>query len=274
MTGATLGGTTGATLGTTSGATLGTVATEPYLIDGQQAGELTSEAATYRTLSLSFRVTTARLEQVFRPLKPDEGKVDTVTTDTGGYRAVDRADGANTFSLDPPPRRQPLRRTGDVHVASYEEDLVSQAVGEFQVDIEFVRARERTDTASISQTAASDEWGLTTVNGTIATGRVDADLLGTGRDGVERFEILARLTFEQALAWETAVSQQAGVRVKSIPDAPNVVRDDTSSDTNTITVDAPDSQSVVSDGDYVVLEWETERLNDAFQEYTIEVAAV
>jgi hypothetical protein len=70
------------------------------------------------------------------------------------------------------------------------------------------------------------------------------------------------------------VSQQAGVRVKSIPDAPNVVRDDTSSDTNTITVDAPDSQSVVSDGDYVVLEWETERLNDAFQEYTIEVAAV
>lgn len=243
-----------------------------WVIGGEQLTTVTGETSTARTLTLQPRVTTDTLEATLRPLKTDEGKVDVLGTDDGGFVAIDRADGGNSFSIIPPVTRQPLRQSGTVHVARYEEDLVSQAVGEWDVTLELTRDADRTDTPSISQTPAADEWGITTRYGEIATSRVDAEVVGTGEGGVQQFELLTRLTDEQAHAFEAALSQLGAGRVRNVPDAPNVAVDDTSGNVATVTLDTPDSQTVVGDGDYVVTEWESTRLTDAYQEVSVTVA--
>lgn len=246
-------------------------------LDWQIAGAVvpraTNEIATPRTLSLVLRVESETLLNDVRGLKSDEGKVDVLARDDGGFVAVDRADGDNTYELIPPIFRQPLRQTRDYHVDRYEESLVSQSVDEWDVELDLVQDADRTDTPSVSQTPAADEWGFTTRYGEIATGRVDATFAGTGEDGVERFDILARLTFEQCHVFEAALARLGAGRVRDIPDATNVAVDATSGNVATVTVDAPNSQNEVADGDYLVTEWQSERLNDAFQEVEFTLAA-
>ena len=244
-----------------------------WQLGGQALTEVTGETSTAVRLTLTSRVTTTVLENALRPLKPNEGKVDVLMTDDGGFVAVDRANENNTFTADPPERRKPLRQSGDVHVERYEEDLVSSEVGEWDVELELIRDADREDTPSISETPAADEWGFTTALGTIATARVDAEFLGTGSDGVERYELTTRLTFDQAHSFEAALAKIAGTRVKQIPDAPNIIVDETAGDDNTVTVDAPDGQTVVADGEYVVTEWESRRINDGYQEVSFTMAA-
>jgi len=236
-----------------------------WLLDGEPIPRATDETATQEGVSLTFRVTTSVLENRLRPLKADEGKVAVLPTDDGGFVSVDRANGDNSFQFRPPTTREPLRERGTYHVDRYEESLVSQDVGEWTVELELSKADNRTDSPSLSQSPAADEWGFTTRFGTIATGRVDAELVGTGEGGVERYELITRLTFEQAHVFEAALSLLNGTRIRERPDTTNVVEDATSGDANTLTVDAPDGQSTVADGDYVVTEWTSERLNDAYQ---------
>jgi hypothetical protein len=243
-----------------------------WILDGEPIVRVTGETSTDRTLSLSLRVTTELLEQELRPLKTDEGKVDVIGTDDGGFVAVDRADGGNTFRLIPPVRRLPLRRESDMHVTRYEESLVSQDVSEWQVDVEFQRDEERGDSPSLSQTPAADEWGIETRYGEIATGRVDADVLGTGEGGAERFELTTRLTKRQTQVFESALNRLGAGRIRNIPDAPNEAVDDSTDDAVTVTLDTPDSQDTVSDGEYIVTEWESERLTDAYQTVSFTVA--
>lgn len=244
-----------------------------WWIDGQPVPTVTDEVATDRRLSLTLRVSASTLESTLRSLKTDEGKVNVLPTDDGGFVAIDRANGSNTFALTPPDAREPLRQAGDFHVASYEEEMVTQTTDEWDVTLELVRDADRTDSPSLSQTPAADEWGLTTRYGTIATGRVDAEFAGTGEGGVERFELTTRLTFDQTHTFEAALSQLGGVRVREIPDGDNVAVDDTSAAAGTLTIDAPDGQSVVADGDYVVTGWESTRLNDAASEVALTIAA-
>jgi hypothetical protein len=86
----------------TRGPTLGV---DAWLIDNEYIGQETGETRTPKTLSLTTRVRTSVLTSVLRPLKTDEGKVAVLPTDDGGWTAVERADGANTFSVTPPIRR-------------------------------------------------------------------------------------------------------------------------------------------------------------------------
>lgn len=260
---------------------------ESWWVDGVPVPTAINETATARTLSLTFRVTSQDLLDTVRQLKPDEGKVDVLTVDDGGFSAIDRANGANSFTLTPPTARLPLRGEDTYHVNRYEETLVSQDIGEWTVDVEFIKSRNRTDSPTISETKSGavfdwtfpqtfEErlgWAFDTRYGQIATDRVDAEFLGTGSDGVERFELVARLSFEQAHVLEAAYSRLAGGRVKQIPDAPNVMVDETTDDAVTVTVNAPESQSTVADGAYVITEWESERLNDRFQSVAFTVAA-
>lgn len=261
--------------------------TDPnWKVDGAGVTRRTREVATHRTLTLGFRVTTALLTSTLRPLKANEGKVDVLRTDDGGHSAVDRANGANTFTLDPPERRKPLRQAADYHVARYEESLISEAVDEWQVELELVRSENRTDSETNSEALSGGAtfdwvfdqafgpsvWGFDTANGSISTESVDAEFLGTGADGVKRFELQMRLTSDQAHHWETEFDRLGGVRIQPIPDAANKAVDDTGGDANTMTVSPPTTGSEVPSGEYVVLSWSSTRINEAFQGVTAEIA--
>jgi hypothetical protein len=260
-----------------------------WVIDEQPIGTTTSENATHQNLQLTTRVETQDLLDTLRSLKSDEGKVDVLPRDDGGFVAVDRADGGNTYHVLPPAERLPLRREQDVHVERYEESLVSQSVDEWDVELELIKSTNRTDSPSSPDTegyrngAVFDasfpmvfarpglEWVFGTRYGEIQTGRVDADVVGSGEQGVRRFDIVARLTFAQAHVFEAALNRVGGARVRDIPDATNTVVDDTDNDVVTVSVDPAGGNGVVPTGDYVVSGWESERLNDAVQEVSFRI---
>jgi len=232
----------------------------------------TAESATDSTLSIVFRVESGTLNDTLRPLKSDQGKAKLLRTDDGGFTVVDRANGGNTFDVRPPVNRLPLRQRSDYHVESYEESLVSQTVDEWDVELELLRTANRTDSPSINETRASDEWAFDTRYGQIATERVDAEFVGRGEGGVRRFEITARLTKEQSHVFAAALNRLGGARVRDTPDATNVAVDDTDDDAATLGVTSPVSDTIVSDGDYVVQEWQSRRLNDGYQEVEFVIA--
>jgi hypothetical protein len=237
--------------------------------------ELTSskdETATPQTLSVTFRVDADTLNSALRPLKDDQGKVNVLPTDDGGFRAVDRADGANTYRVFPPVGRKPLRLTEDYHVVEYEESIVSTDAGEWDVGLELVRSADRDDSPSISQTRDSGEWAFETRFGTIATASVIAEFIGRGEGGVRRFELISRMTQRQARAFESALNRINAARTREIPDATNVAVDDSSDDAATVTVTPPNNADEVPAGDYVVTEWESSRLNNAFQSVRFVIA--
>lgn len=274
MTGFTLGAPSGTTLGGDSGGTLGT-APRQWTLDGVTLSDARAiaETVTPETISLTWRVTNATLLDYLRGLKRNEGKAAVLGKDTGGFVAVGRADGGNTFALSPPDRRKPLRAPRTVHVQRYEESLVSQDGDTWDVELEFAVDENRTDRETIAQGGSGSDWGITTRYGTIATERVDADVLGTGEGGVKRFELTARLTFKQAHSFEAGLARIGGGRVRAVPDAPNVAVDDTSDDAATINLRTPTSQTAVADGDYVVTDWDSSMLRTgAYQEVTFTVA--
>lgn len=259
---------------------------DPWQLDGEDIPTVVEETATHDTLALTLRVETRILRDKLRPLKTDEGKVSLLATDDGGFRAVDRANGTNSFTLSPPDRRKPLRQDGTYHVDRYEEDLVSQENDEWDVTLVFVPAENRADEPAIDEQLSgaftfdatfdatfenlNNEWHFGTRMGDIVTNRVDAELAGTGEDGVERFELTIRLTHEQTHALEAALSLINGVRIRQIPDGKNVAVDDTNG-TATITVDSPTDETI-ADGEYAALEFESTRLNDAFQQVDLVLA--
>jgi len=306
MTGFSLGETTGATLGTTNGGTLGTTS-DVWVIGGHPLPGQFDETATYRSLTLSFRLQTEALLDRARSLKTNDNQISVLTTDNGGFTAVDRAGGANTYQVDPPTDREPLRQPGTHHVARYEEELVGQQdVSEWNVELELIRNADRTDRPSISATEQvpvgngdgftlgttdgatlgtsdggtlgspngderpRDWWGLGTRYGDILTQRVDGEFLGTGADGVPRFELMTRLTFQQAHVFEAALAKVDGQRVRQIPDGDNVAVDETGGDV-TLDVTSP-TPDVVASGDYTVTEWQSERISDVYQEVSVKIA--
>jgi hypothetical protein len=265
-----------------------TLGVDAWLIDNDYIGQVTGETRTPRTLSLTTRVQTDVLTSVLRPLKTDEGKVDVLATDDGGWTAVDRADANNSFIVTPPFRRQDLRTSGVYHVDRYEEDLVSQTVGEWDVSLDLVEDANRTDGDTGSPpadgagfpwvfdqafTRGEDAmWLLETPANTLVTDRVDAEFVGTGDGGVERFQLTVRLSFAQSRVFESELSRLAGGRIREIPDATNVAVDDTGGRA-TLGVAAPGG-AVVPDGRYVIVEpWESRRLSEAFQELSVTIAS-
>ena len=282
----------------------------PWNIDGQEIETETEEEATQKTLTLTFRVETQTLLEQLRELKTDEGQVETLELDDGGFISVDRAGGENTFAVTPPETRQPLRDETDYHVEAYEETLVSQSVSEWDVTLELVRSENRTDEPTITideqveqpetdtggtlgdesgftlgglggatlgnqqvTEIPADWWGIQSEYGTIATGRVDADFLGTGFGGVERFELRTRLTKDQTHVIESVLSRLGAVRVRDVADQQNLITDETPERLNTLEIDSP-TPDILESGEYVALDFESVRLNDAFNELVIEIASV
>lgn len=301
-----LGGPNGTQLGGSKSGTLGTAATN-WTLDGRELANAraTAETATATTLTLTWRVTSRADLRTLRTLKRDEGKVSTLSTDDGGHRAIDRANGSNTHTLTPPGRRQPLRTTRTVHVERYEEDLISQTAREWSVEVEFAVAEPRGDNPTIilgeqadaeatdtgtqlggpnglilgtenggtlgtATVVPADTWGFETPQGTLVTDRVDADVVGTGEGGVRRYDLTARFDKRQATTFESAFKRIRGSRVKEVPDAPNVMVDELDGDL-TVSANAPDDQNGVDDGAYVLTEWQSTRVNDRYQsvEFTI-----
>jgi len=243
-----------------------------WVIAGDEVTDILTETATPERLSLTARVSRPTLRDVVRPLRSDEGKYRVFADDSGGYRAVDTADGNNTFVINAPIGRVPLRPLRDeYHVDRYEEEVVETTGDEWDVTLELVPDATRDDDATVDETPTASEYAFETVNGTIATDRVDADVTGVGEGGVDRATLTLKLTFDQAYALERALAQNRGTRVRTIEDGTNRAVDETVDGSNTLMITSPDEDTLPS-GEYVVVEpFESTRLNDSWQVVELEI---
>jgi len=236
-----------------------------WQIDGDGITSITEEVRTWDSLKLTFRTDASVVTSTLRALDGEAGKVDVLEASDGGYIAVDRADGGNTYTLVPPITRLPLRVEGDFHVDEYDEEVVDQQGDRYDVSLTFVPDADRETSNGLSETAATGEWLFTFDTGSIATAKVSAeDLAGIGKGGTTGKRLSLLLDKEQATVIEESASKQAAVRTREVPDGSNVSEDNSAGDENTVTVTSPDTDTF-ADGDYVVQEWETTMLNDDFQ---------
>jgi len=302
MTGFTYGGEDGATYGTDDGATLGVGADDPSAADGpgftygtvngatygtddgglwgqpfrrwvlgkNPVAELIEETRTWDTLTLVFRSDRATVINQLRPLDSDAGKVEVLERSDGGFDAIDRADGRNTYQITPPAGRIPPRLAGDYLVDEYEEEVVDQQGKQFRVTVTLVPDQDRDTDSHYAETPSGGDWKFDFSTGTIATPRVRADVGGGASKGTQAKRLRLILTDKQVQVLEESASLLNAVRIREVPDGANVAEDNSPGDQNTVTVASP-NENVFESGEYVVDEWETVMQNDRFHKVTLTV---
>lgn len=234
-----------------------------WRVGARQVSTLVEEARTWQELNLSFRASEATTRDVLRPMDAESGKLSVVADADGGYTTIDRAGGSNTYTLRPPTARDPPRRGDDYLVKEYEEEMADQQGGIYRVTLRMVADEERNTTSSLSESASGSQWEFAFHTGTIATKRVHQEIQGAASKGKTGKQLTLTLTPEQVKVLEESASHLNAVRIREVPDGPNLAEDNTSNDRNTVTVTSPDPD-VFASGDYRVSEWETSWRNEDF----------
>lgn len=239
-----------------------------WKIDGQSITSITDEIREWDGLTLTFQTDVSTVTNHLRALDGQAGKVELIERADGGFIAVDRADGDNTYAVSPPVQRQPLRVDGDFLVDEYDEEVSDQQGDHYEVTLQLIPDADRETTNALAETADAGEWTFEFDTGTIATSRVSAELDAVGKNGTPGKRLTLILDNDQATVLEESASKLAAVRIREVPDGDNVAEDNSEGDTNTVTVSSPDTDTF-PDGSYVVQEWETTMQNNDWQRVRI-----
>lgn len=239
-----------------------------WRVGGLQLRELLNETRTWETLTLEFRSNRDHVLSRLRPLDTDAGKLELLERSDGGFVAVDRVDGSNTFEVAPPTGRIPPRIAGDYLVDEYNEEIVDQQGNEYRVTVSLIPDEDRNTNSGYTETAGAGEWEFDFYTGTIATTRVHSELGTSGGSGTKSKRLTLILDADQVQVLEESASFLNAVRTREVPDGENVSEDNSPGDRNTVTVASPD-EDVLESGDYVVQEWKSEMQNDRFQRVSL-----
>lgn len=237
--------------------------------------ELTSEKATHKSLELIFQTGSPSTLQQF---DVDSGKVEDHVTRNGQFFAQDLASGDNTFTLIPPSQRDDLRKVREYCVDTYNETVIDQQADKYEINITFIPKRPKFFTSVLlDETRASDEWGFEFPDEgqgtkTVATQRVSSDVTTSSKGSVTSVELSMFLTTDQAQVFEEYLCRGIeATRTRVVPDGTDVTEDNTSSNTNTIALTVPQSNSAVPDDDYVAREYTTEWINDGYHRVSVKL---
>lgn len=242
------------------------ISSDAWLVDGVPAKTLQSETRTHRSLSLALRVGEATRSAVLAPLRETAEKLDTLIAADGSFRTLDRAPTDGVYTLTPPPDRDPPREQRDYLVADYAERPLDQQSVSHAVEVEFrAGANREPDGSATDETRASDEWAVDFRSAQIATKRVKYQRQSGTETAANTETLTLILTPTQTKILEESATRSGAVSVREVPDGPNSYDDDSASptDANTVTVTTPDGTDPMPDGDYVVVDWETEWLSAA-----------
>lgn len=124
---------------------------------------------------------------------------------------------------------------------------------------------------------ASEAWELEFAEGTVTTTRIDSDVEKGGKTADGASAVSFVLERDEAIIVEESLNRLAAVRVREVPDGPNIPEDANSDDRNTIQVVEPDdlerSEEFLLQRTYVVTEYETELINNEFFQITLSLFA-
>lgn len=211
--------------------------------------ELTGVRATHDRLTLSWTGHVTDLDAL-REFRDHAGDVTKTTDSDGSWEGLDRSDGTNEFSVKPPSSLRPPLDLAK-HVVDQYRERGGDAGLVRDVQVRFLRTGPRDDSASLSESAASDEWEFQFSEGTIAT--TDVTAADAGPEGDVEFR--ARLDTDQTTVVLTSLTRLDAVSVEPVPDGDDFVRDNSPNSTNTVTINRPTdlgSEYLPDEGDYVV----------------------
>lgn len=251
---------------------------EFWQLDGKRIGVVTGETRDWEQITLTARADVSTVQNDIRPKMEHAGKYDVLSTSTGGFTAVDDANGQNEVTLSAPKARQDLRPMSYWHVDDYREEQIDQSGNEYEIEIAAVAAENKNTDGSYSypaETRASDEWEFDFATGRFTTRRVRSDIGGQGRDGGRERSLTMLLDRAQTKTVEDNASRLHAVTRRAVPGGSNVAVDTSPDGRNTVTVTPPDGVTDAFDqGDYVVLGWETELLSDDAYQVTVDLLPV
>ncbi|QCC57372.1 hypothetical protein [Natrinema thermotolerans] len=248
-----------------------------WWIAGHMIPELVDEIRDWQRLTLVFRSELSVVRDGLRPLNANAGSLSVLERADGSFRATDRAGGDNTIDVEPPFRRRDHRPVRTWHVEEYEEEVIDQDGERYEATLELTASESKTLQEQYDDIAdsevGSEEWLFDFETGSFVTRRVRHNIGKEGSDGVETTMLTLELEPRQVRILEENASKQAAVTVREVPDGSNFVSDAAAE--NTISLSVPDNVGDgISSGQFAIMEWETEWLNDAFYEASLEIAPI
>lgn len=242
----------------------GTVMTlQTWQLDNDDLGELVSEKRKWQTLKLKIRT---QDPTVARRMKDRAGELEVIPKSDGSYKAVDRAGGLNTFDLFPPSGREDVRTSQKYLAQNYNESVIDQQGNTYEVTLSLMAEDPKTKAEDYGTTAkGNNEWKFSFDAGEIATTRVKHNVARLGEKGVEGLQLNMGLEASETIIVEESLRRLNGVTVRDVPDGENIAEDDSTGQVCTVNVQIPDrATGDVESGDYVVSEYNTNWLNEAF----------
>lgn len=236
-----------------------------WRINGDQVKEFIDETRDWQQLELTFRAPEDVAANSLRPLDQSTGKYETVEMPDGSYKIIERAASGNEVTVEPPENRDDLRTVNEFVVDDYEEEMSDQDSTVYIVDLSLAGTGPKESTGDHGTVSAdSTEYHFAFADGEVATRRVEREVSrgGISVEGARQLSVV--LTEAETIVLEESLNRQGGVRIREVPDAPNIVEDTTADGRNTVTITPPSGESdpEIAADDYAVLEWETNLIND------------
>lgn len=245
-----------------------------WRIAGQSVPGVRSETREYNKLELEFRVREQLLKSALRPLDRSSGRLSTADTSDGGFVVEDMANGDNTYTVEPPVTREPLRQPGDFLVEDYRENVADQQGNRYDVVLELHPDSPRETDVGLSEADESGHWYMEFHTGEIATTRVDAENTSSvSSSGVESRTLSMLLTAEQATVIEESATLLAATRTREVEDGDNVTEDNSPGERNTVQIEPPTAEAdAVPAGEYTVVDWNSVEENKDYQRFELVVS--
>lgn len=244
-------------------------------VDGVVIGSTLTEVRTWNELELSIRYAQNESENIIDAITRDAEKVETLPISSGGFRAVDRASGANTIALSAANARLPVRPVNEWLIKDFTRTSVDREGEVFDIELVLVPGESKSfdgtygtlDTASPpNPTRAPDQFGFDFQVGSIATSRVLVTSSENPDGTTDLITLQLVLSEDEVRVFEENASHLNTVRVRVVPDGTDVLEDASKDNRNTVTITPPDNTSgPITGGEYVFREWETEWIRTAYR---------
>lgn len=244
--------------------------------DGAELSTLKREVLRPAGLELVFRADSSEVDNDLRPLDSDSGELATHTKPDGSVTSTDLASGNNTYTLTPPDTRtaDSLMTARDWLVAEYSERVLNATADGYEVELRFAPADSRSiGTGFVDQAPGTDDWEFDAQNGRVSTQRVAAQPETGVQAQTATTQLTLFLTPAQARVIVENCQRVAATRVREVPDGPNVVEDNTTNTTNTLSITPPDT-GIIDTGDYVVRDWSVTWVSDDYHRVELTIAEI
>ena len=252
-----------------------------WAINAQFPIPATEEIRTHDELSLTMRAKKQQVTDVLRPLfDASSGEVDVITKSGGSFEAFDTSQSGNQFTITPAHRQRPTRIPRDYLVDGYDEQIVDQEGGEYEVTVDFIpertrepdeeyEGRDEADHQPIFEERQEGEWQFVLNHGTIATKSITKDI----ERGDDEIDLTMIMDSKQTQTFEESASYVEGITEREIPDGDNKWDDDSPNNRNTAYIVPPEeSEGVFDEGNYRITGWTTRRIN--YESYEITASFV